>query len=147
MTNKYSFWKVVSRTAAKLALLSIIYYIFRYGIVTEDGFLSISFLLIDTIGYLLVLVLQFLFIYRSTKVYIRNNDKITRKSGLKLGLYSMLLARLFSFPLSLFLLRFFISNSEAMANTMTILGLPFAMIIAAILGAIYGLVSELILKF
>jgi hypothetical protein len=144
--ENYSFWKMIKKTSIHLALVNIAYYALKLTIFNDSGLFSFKYLFIDTIGYIACICCLSYIIIKNLKIYIRKNDKVLRKSGLKFGATALAMSKFISVPVGAIVVNNLIPNLGPMSNTMSILGFPFFFILAGILGGVIGFIGEILLK-
>lgn len=140
-----SFWKVTRKTMTNLALLSIGYYLIRYGVLSKNSFFSFSFLFTD-LGYFIVLFAQITIVFFGVKRFGNENPAFSLGKGMKIGALSSILSKLISFPVVLILGNVVLKNAAPAMNTIGILSFPIVLITAGIWGAIIGFGSGFFVK-
>lgn len=140
-----SLWQVIKKTMTNLVLLSVGYYLIRYGVVSKDSFFSFSFLLAD-LGYFIVLFAQIAIVFIGVKRFGYENPDFSLGKGIKIGTFSSILSKLISFPIVLILGNAVFKNAGPAMNTVGLLSFPVVLITAGIWGAIIGFCSAFFVK-
>lgn len=138
--------KTITRTAMWLGLLSIGYYVLRFKTLDEDSFFSFSFFMVDTVGFIVKVIIQIGILFVAIRSFRRSHESFGIGMGLKIGVLSSILSTVFSYLVILGILNKMFPDFGASANTLSIVGFPIALILSSISGAIIGFVSAAIVR-
>lgn len=133
------FWN----TVFKLVALSILYYMLRGYVFTNEGFLK--FAVVDIVGYPIKFGIEAYIIYNSLRQK-RSVSRVSLSGMIRFGALSTLTARLFSSVILLIMANSLLPDLAPMMNTTSFILIPGAAFVGAFTGALIGGVSGLFLQ-